>query len=120
MGRVHSKNKTPVLGNAIQVLDVKLKAGVERILVIFQDRSTYVCSAISFKRSRRELSIDVAERRSILKNDHNTHYSRFSFISKTNIAFPKTGILFLLCSYFSYRKMRIFELKEANCKVKDF
>jgi len=38
----HSKNKTPVLGNAIRVLDVKLKAGVERILVIFQDRSTYV------------------------------------------------------------------------------
>jgi len=27
-----------------------------------------VCSATSFKRSRRELSIDVAENRSILKN----------------------------------------------------
>ena len=32
------------------------------------------CSAISFKRSRRELSIDVAEHRSTLKNNLNTYY----------------------------------------------
>jgi len=39
-----------------------------------------VCSTISFKWSRRELSIDVAKHRSILKNNPNTHYLRFSFI----------------------------------------
>jgi len=44
--------------------------------------------AISFKRSRRELSIDVAEHRSLLKNYQNTHYPRFIFIPKTGIAFP--------------------------------
>jgi len=35
-----------------------------------------ICSAISFKRSRRELSFDVAEHRSTLKNYQNTHYPR--------------------------------------------
>jgi len=39
-----------------------------------------LCSAISFKRSRRELSIDVAQHRSILKNYQNTHYPRIRFI----------------------------------------
>jgi len=33
-----------------------------------------LCSAISFKRSRRELSTDVAEHGSMLKNDRNTLY----------------------------------------------
>jgi len=46
-----------------------------------------LCSAISFKRSRRELSIDVAEHRSMLKIYQNTHYPRFSFIPKTGICF---------------------------------
>jgi len=32
----------------------------------------------------------------MLKNNQNTHYPRFSFISKTGIAFPKTGVLFLV------------------------
>jgi len=41
------------------------KTGVVYILVIFEERHS---SAISFKRSRRELSIDVAEHRSTLKN----------------------------------------------------
>jgi len=62
---------------------------VVRILVDFQD-SLY--SAISFKRSWRELSIDGAEHRSTLKNDKNTHYPRFSFIP--GIAFLKTGVCF--------------------------
>jgi len=65
--------------------------GVVRILVIFQDRSTP-----SFKRSRRELSIDVAGHRSMLKNYENTHYPHFTFMPKTGIALPKTGVLFLL------------------------
>ena len=55
-----------------------------------------LCSAISFKRSRRELSIDVAKHRSMLRKYRNTHYPRFSFIPKTGIAFPKTGVSFLL------------------------
>jgi len=41
------------------------------------------------KRSRRELSIDVAERKSILKTNRNTHYPRFSFSTKTGTTFPK-------------------------------
>ena len=55
-----SKNKTPILKNAIPVLGVKLK----RLSSFKVD----LCSATSFKRSRRELSIDVAEHRSILEN----------------------------------------------------
>jgi len=39
-------------------------------------------SAKSFKRSRRELSIDVTENRSTLKNYQNTLYARFSFSPK--------------------------------------
>jgi len=57
-----------------------------------------LCSAISFKSSRRELSIDVADHRATLKNNHNTYYPRFSFTPKPGAAFPKTGVLFLLCS----------------------
>jgi len=49
---------------------------------------------MSFKRSQRELSIDVAEHRSMLKNYRNTHYPRFSVISKTGMAFPGTGFCF--------------------------
>ena len=48
--------------------------------------------------SRRDLLNDVAEHRSILKNNENTHYLRFSFTPKTGIAFPKTGVLFSLCT----------------------
>jgi len=50
------------------------------------------CSAISFKRSRRELSIDEAEHGSMLKNFQNTHFSRLSFIPITGMAFPKTTV----------------------------
>ena len=41
------------------------KTGVEGILAIFK---IGLCSAISFERSRRKLSIDVTQHRSILKN----------------------------------------------------
>jgi len=61
----HSKNKTPVSGNAIPVLGVKPKRGRYVFWLFFK---IGLCSAISFKRSRRELSIDVAEHRSTLKN----------------------------------------------------
>ena len=55
-------------------------------------------SSISFRRSRRELSIDVAEHKSMLKNDPNTRNPCFNFILKTDEAFPKTGVLFLQCT----------------------
>ena len=50
-----------------------------RILVVFK---IGLCSAISFRRSRRELSIDMAEHRSMLKNYQNTNYPRFGLIPK--------------------------------------
>jgi len=55
---------------------------------------------MSFKRSRRERSIDVAEHKSMMKNHQNTPCTLFSFVPKTGI-FPKTGVLFLLwCNIF--------------------
>jgi len=50
-------------------------------------------SAILFRRSRRDLSIDVTEHESMMKYYQNTHYRRFSFIPKTGIAFSETGVL---------------------------
>ena len=85
---VHSKNKTPVLGNAIPVLRVKQKRGCNAFWLFFK---VAPCSAISSKRSWRELFIDVTEQKSVLKNRQNTHSPCFSFIPKTGIAFPKTG-----------------------------
>jgi len=69
--------------------------GTYFILVIFRGKP--ISSHISFERFRRELSIDVAEHWSMLKNYQNTHYPRFSFIPKTSRVFPKTGVLFVLC-----------------------
>ena len=46
-------------------MGVKLKWGNYVFCLIFK---VGLCSAISFKKSRRELSIDVAEHRSILKS----------------------------------------------------
>jgi len=56
-----------------------------------------LCSSTSFKRSRRHFSIDVAEHRSILKNNHSTHYPRLGFTPETGIELPETGILVFLC-----------------------
>ena len=50
--------------------------------------------------SRRDLSNDMAEHWPTSKNNQNTHHPRFGFTPKTGIAFPKTGVLFLL--YNSY------------------
>ena len=47
--------------------------------------------------SRRDLSNDMAEHESILKNNQNTHYLRFSSTLKTGMAYPKRAVLFLLC-----------------------
>jgi len=99
----HSKNKTIVLGNVVPVLGMKLKRGCYVYWLFFE---IGICSAISLKWPRRELSIDVAGNRFILKNYQHTHYPRvcsilFSFIPKMGTAFPKTGVRFY-CEYLNY------------------
>ena len=84
---IHSKNKAPVLGNALHLFWVWNQNGDGT----YFGYKTGLCSAISFERSRRELPIDVAEPRSPLKNYPNTYYPRLSLIPKTGMAFPKTG-----------------------------
>jgi len=91
--RSNTMKTKPVMGNAIPVLGVKPKRVWCVVWLFFK---IGLCSAVSFKRSRRELSIDVAEHRSMLKNYQNTHYHSFSFILKIGTASPKTGVLFLL------------------------
>jgi len=85
----------PCFGKCYTCFGCETKTGVVRKLFF----KLGLCSAISFERSRRELSIDVAEHRSVLENDQNTLYLRFSFIPRTGLAFPKTGILLWLCSH---------------------
>ena len=51
------------------------------------------------KSSRRDLLNDVAERRSILKNNQNTYHPRFGFIPKLSTELPKMGVLFFLYMY---------------------
>ena len=82
----HSKNNNPVLENAIPVLGVKPRRGWYVFLLFFK---TGLRSAISFKRSRREFSIGVTV--SVLKNNQNTLYPRFSLTPKTDSAFPLNG-----------------------------
>jgi len=81
------------LGKAIPVLSVKPKRGW---FVFWEFFKIGLCSAISFKRSRRGLSSDVAEQigRSMLKTTLKCVLPRFNFIPKTGILFPKTGISF--------------------------
>jgi len=67
---LHSKNKTPGLGNAIPVFGVKLK----RDYVFWQFFNINLCSATLMESSRRDLLNDMAERKSILKNNQNTYY----------------------------------------------
>jgi len=51
------------------------------------------------KSSRQGFLNDMAEHRPILKNNQITYFPRFHCTPKTGIEFPKTGVLFLLCSY---------------------
>jgi len=77
------------------------KPGVAHNLVIF---NIDLGSATSMESSRRDLSNDMAEHGPILKNSQNTYYRRLRFTPKAgHIAFPKTGVLFLLCSTFIRR-----------------
>ena len=61
----HSNNETFALGSSTTVYGVILKRGWYVIWLLFK---IGLCSAISFKRSWRELYIDVTEHRSMLKN----------------------------------------------------
>jgi len=71
-----------------------------------------ICSATSFKRSRRELSIDMAEHRFILENNQYTHYPRFSFIPKTGVAFSNTEVCFY-CDFYMFLDLRLVLLRRV-------
>ena len=87
----HSKNKTPVLGNAIPVLVLKLKRG--KCVGLFFNID--LCSASSMGSSRRDLLNDMTEHRPIFKNNQSTYHPRFAFTPKTGISIPQNGVLFL-------------------------
>jgi len=101
--------QNPRFGECFTCFGCETKTGVVRIFKIG------ICSAISFKRSRRELSIDVTEHRSTLKNYQNTHYPRFSVIP-TDIASPKTGDCFRCVHliYISYWHMSILKTDQST------
>jgi len=65
---------------------------LERILVIFEDRPML---ATSIETSHRDLFNGMAEPWATLKNDRNTYYLHFSFIPKTGVELPKTGVSLL-------------------------
>jgi len=48
----------------------------------------------------------MVEHGSILKNNQNTYYRRFSITPKTGIAFPKMDVLFYLCGYDCFKGKR--------------
>jgi len=64
-----SKNKTPVLGNAVLGIGVKLRQGCSVFWLLF---NIDLCSATSMESSHRDLFNDMAEHRPILKIDQNT------------------------------------------------
>jgi len=86
----------------------------ERTLVIFKDKPIWLflrinlSTAISMKRSRRELSSDVAVDRFIVKNNQITSFPCFTFIPKTGKGLPKLRV----CFYSAHRKIRLSELRE--------
>jgi len=96
----HRKNKTPVLGNAMLVFGVKLKRGWYVIWLFFKIGR---CSAISFERSRRELSFDVIERRCILKKFPKYALAPFSFHTRKRYSIPQNECFFFN-SYVYIRK----------------
>ena len=80
---------------------------VNILVIFFLDRPMF---SQSFKRSGRELFIDVTEHRFMLKHYQKSHYHRLSFIPKTGIAFPKTGFLFLFyCTVYVFLKVHVGE-----------
>jgi len=90
----HSKNKTSVSGSSIPVLGVNLKRGQYVFWLLF---NIDLGSATSKESSRRALLNDVAEHKSTLKNNRNTHYPGFNFTPKTGVELSEMAVLFLLC-----------------------
>ena len=108
-------NLTPILGNAIPVLGVKLKGGCDVFSSFF---CIDVCSGIPMESFRRDLLNDMAEHRPILKNNQNTYYPRFSFTPK-NRELPETGASFLRChlekkSWFTFIQKKSWEYLKPN------
>jgi len=64
----HSTNRTPILGNAITCFGYETKTGAVRM----SSFKKYLCSATSMESSRRDLSNDKAEHRSIWRCNQNT------------------------------------------------
>jgi len=62
---------------------------------------------------RRDLLNDMAERKSILKNNQSRRYRRFSFTHKTAEAFPKTGVC-LCCVPGNTEQQDHLLLKQVN------
>jgi len=69
----------------------------------FSKYDTRLPTAISTESSRRDLSDNVAKQKSILKNNPNTYYPRFSLTAKTGTAFPKKRVFcfYYVAAYFS-------------------
>ena len=91
---IHGKNKTPVLGDPIPVLGMKLKRGWS---VFWYFLNINLCSATLMESSRRDLLNDMAENMPILKNNQNTCHPRFT--PKTGIAFPTTRFCFYCVAF---------------------
>jgi len=69
---LHSQNKISVMGNSLPVLGMKPKRGWWNLFWLYFKIG--LCSAISFKRFRRELSIDEAEHCFLSKNKGVLHF----------------------------------------------
>ena len=85
----HSKKETPVLGNAIPVLSMKLKRGQ---CVFWQFFNIDLCSATSIESSCRDLLIDQPEHWPILKNNLNTYHPPFWFHTQNRYSIPQNGV----------------------------
>jgi len=68
------------------------------------------------ERFRQDLSNDMAEHRPILKNNQNTTAVLVS-LSKQVYFFPKTGLMFLLCSLFWNQILKLFQNPQSNGKI---
>jgi len=90
-GKIRVKTKHPFWGILYLFWARETKTGQFAFWLLFK---IGLCSATSMESSRRHLLNDVAELRSMLKNNENTFYPRFSVTRKTGVAFPKTGVLF--------------------------
>ena len=86
----HTEQETHFeLRKFLVVLAVNLKRGESVFFWYFFKMD--LCLATSMERSRRDFFNDMVEHKTILKNNQNTHYSRFSFTPRKK-RLPKTGV----------------------------